>query len=141
VTSEASAACPDEFCWGGTWQQDGVPKRPVAHCVSARELLRGVSHAEAMTRREACEAVIGRMRVSSVPILLVVDDGEEGLEVWIDAVVSDPPLPVSQGRCPGGRNARTGRMHRVVWAYEGLWEEWSRGLALGKSQLTAGLAR
>jgi Helix-turn-helix domain len=96
----------------------------VAYCVSAEELLRGASHAEAMTRRETCEAVIGRLRAKRLPILLVVDDGEDGLEVWIDTMVSDFPRSMSLGRCPGGCNARTGRMHRVVWAYEGLWEEW-----------------
>lgn len=121
---EATATTPDEMCWGCTWQRDGVVKSVVAYCVSATELLRGLSRSEAMTRREACEAVIGRLRARNVPILLVVDDGEEGLEVWIDTAVGVPLESMLQGRCPGGRNPRTRRRHRVLWAYEGLWEDW-----------------
>ena len=37
-----------------------------------------------MTRHEACEAVIGRLRSASVGIVLIVDDGDGGLECWID---------------------------------------------------------
>jgi hypothetical protein len=125
VIREASAASPDELCWGCTWGHDGVPKNAVGHCASARELLRGESHADAMTHREVCEAVIGRMRAEGAPILLVVDDGEDGLEVWTDAVASEYRMLISRGRCPGGRNARTGRAHRVLWAYPGVWEPWA----------------
>jgi hypothetical protein len=121
---EAAAARPDEMSWGCTWGRDGVSKSAVAYSVSARELLRDVLLAEEMTRREACEAVIGRMWARNIPILLVVDDGEEGLEMWIDSVVSDSPQLVLPGRCPGGRNTRTSRAHRVLWAYHGLWEPW-----------------
>ena len=45
-----------------------------------------------MTHHEACEAVIGRLRGASVEIVLVVDDGDGGLECWID------PAP---GQLPG----------------------------------------
>jgi hypothetical protein len=59
-----------------------------------------------------------------MPILLIVGDGDGGLDTWIDAAASGYPLRASRGRCPGGKNSRTGQVHRVVWAYQGLWEEW-----------------
>jgi hypothetical protein len=81
-----------------------------------------------MTNREVLEAVLGRIRAAHLPVLLIVEDGEGGLEVWLDAVISDlggyVRWPRSQGRCPGGINSATGRRHRVVWAYEGLLEPW-----------------
>ena len=70
-------------------------------------------------------------RCASLEIVLVVDDGDGGLECWIDpAPGSYPVASRSRGRCPGGVNSRTGRLHRVVWAHPITripWEEddWS----------------
>jgi hypothetical protein len=125
VICEAAAASPKEICWGCTWGADGVPRKAVAHCLAATDVLRGASWAEPMSRREACEAVLGRMKHAALPLLLVVEDGQEGLEVWVDAGASEYPSLISCGRCPGSRNQRTGRTHRVVWAYEGLWAGWT----------------
>ena len=72
--------------------------------------------------------MVGRMRAGDLPVLLIVDDGEGGLEVWLDAVILDLGRYLrrarSQGRCPGGSNSATGRCHRILWAYEGLFEPW-----------------
>lgn len=123
TTVEAANAPAAEYCWGNVWC-DGVPIATVAYCLSAADLLRGASNAEPMNPRQACEAVIGRLRRARMPIVMVVDDGDGGLECWCDADPARYRLLVSQGRCPGGKNSRTGRAHRVVWAYQGLWEEW-----------------
>jgi hypothetical protein len=56
-------------------------------------------------------------------IVMVVDDGDGGLECWIDPPAGSYPVP-SHGRCPGGRNGRTGRRHRVVWAHPGTRVDW-----------------
>lgn len=125
ATAKASEVPAAEYCWGCTWCRDGVPGSAVAMCLHAAELGRGSSCAEPMTNREVLEAVLGRIRAAHLPILLVVDDGEGGIEAWIDASVHMFRMIISRGRCPGGRNADTGRPHRVLWAYEGLFEPWS----------------
>lgn len=125
VMAEAASVLAAEYCWGCTWRADAaVPQSAVAYCCNAAELLRGACCAEPMTRPEACEAVLGRMHRARMPILLIVGDGDGGLDVWIDATPSGLPLRASRGRCPGGKNSRTGRVHKVVWAYQGLWGEW-----------------
>jgi hypothetical protein len=45
---------------------------------------------------------------------MVVDDGDGGLECWCDADPASYRLLVSRGRCPGGTNAKTGKIHRVI---------------------------
>jgi hypothetical protein len=111
---EATAA---EWCWGNTWA-GAVVQGIVALCWPASALLRGATHEEVMTRKEACEAVIGRLHYAGAEIVLVVDDGDGGLECWIDpAPGSYPVASRSRGRCPGGVNSRTGRRHRVIWAH------------------------
>jgi hypothetical protein len=71
-----------------------------------------------LTQKEACEAVIGRLRGAEAEIVLVVDDGDGGLECWVDPAPNRYPIAShSRGRCPGGVNSRTGRLHRVVWAH------------------------
>ena len=81
-----------------------------------------------MTNREVLEAVLGRIRAAHLPVLLIVEDGEGGLEIWLDAVISDLGRYLrrarTHGRCPGGSNSATGQRHRVLWAYEGLFEPW-----------------
>src|SRR6266446_7034747 len=74
----------------------------------------------------SCEAALGRLRGAGIPIVMVVDDGEGGLECWCDADPASYRLLVSRGRCPGGTNAKTGKIHRVLWADPGTrvpWEE------------------
>ena len=128
MLSAAQVAPPAEHCSGSTWRADGEPIDAVAYCLSAADLLRGGTCAEPMSRLETSEAVVGRMRSGDLPVLLIVDDGEGGLEVWLDAVISDLGRYLrrarSHGRCPGGSNSATGRRHRVLWAYEGLFEPW-----------------
>jgi hypothetical protein len=125
MMAEAASVLAAEYCWGCTWHADAaVPKSPVAYCCSAAEMLRGASCAEPMTHPEACEAVLGRMHRAGMPILLIVGDGDGGLNAWIDAASSGYSLPAFRGRCPGGKNSKTGQVHSVVWAYPGLWEEW-----------------
>jgi hypothetical protein len=51
-----------------------------------------------------------------VEIVMVVEDGDGGLECWVDPVPGEYPMQ-SRGRCPGGVNSRTGSVHRVVWAH------------------------
>jgi hypothetical protein len=124
---EASAA---EWCWGNCWAGAEI-QETVALCWPASALLRGSICEDKMTQHEACEAVLGRLRGGSLEIVLVVDDGDGGLECWIDpATGSYPVASRSRGRCPGGVNSRTGRLHRVVWAHpitRIAWEEddWS----------------
>jgi hypothetical protein len=119
-----------EWCWGNTW--DGtVIHGTVALCWPASALLRGATRDDTMSQHEACEAVLGRLRSASAEIVLVVDDGDGGLECWIDPGPGGYPVAYkSRGRCPGGVNRRTGRPHRVVWAHPVTriaWEEddWS----------------
>ena len=125
-TATAAAHAPvAEYCWGNVWR-DGLPVGTVAYCLRAVDLLRGSSYAESMSRRQACEAVLGRLRGAGIPIVMIVDDGEGGLECWCDADPARYRLLVSRGRCPGGTNTNTGKIHRVLWADPGTrvpWEE------------------
>ena len=125
ATAKASEVPAAEYCWGCTWCRDGVPGSAVAICLHAAELGRGSSCVEPMTRREVLEGVLGRIRAAHLPLLLVVDDGDGGIEAWLDASVQMFRTIISRGRCPGGCNTDTGRLHRVLWAYEGLFEPWS----------------
>jgi hypothetical protein len=50
-----------------------------------------------MTRSQACEAVIGRLRADGAEIVMVVTDGDRGLECWLDHPGSFPVQ--SSGRC------------------------------------------
>ena len=114
-----------EYCWGNIWR-NGVPVETVTYCITAANLLRGATCAEEMSPRQACEAVLGRLRTARVPIVMVVDDGDGGLECWCDSDPCAYRLMVSRGRCPGGTNSRTRRTHRVLWADPGTrvpWEE------------------
>ena len=134
VLSPAHVAPPAEYCCGCTWSVNGTPRDTVVYCLSAADLLRGATCTEHMSPRQVCEAVLGRMRAADLPILLVIDDGQHGVEAWLDASLS-ARAGREQGRCPGGINSGSGRVHRVVWAYEGLWhsgwtdEEWAAGAA------------
>jgi hypothetical protein len=119
---EAKAA---EWCWGNTWT-GAVVQRTVVLCWRASALLRGATREEVLTHPEACEAVIGRLRRAGAEIALVVDDGDNGLECWIDPTPGSYPIASrSCGRCPGGVNSRTGRLHRVVWAHPVTRIAWS----------------
>ena len=124
--SSASPDCEKHATWSGA-----VVQGTVALCWPASALLRRATCEDIMTRHEMCEAVIGRLRNAGVGIVLIVDDGDSGLECWIDpGPESYPVASRSRGRCPGGLNSRTGRLHRVVWAHPVTripWEEddWS----------------
>lgn len=118
-----------EFCWGNVWR-NGLPVETIAYCLKAADLLRGATHAEQMTPRQICEAVLGRLRAARIPIVMVVDDGDGGLECWCDADPSAYRLLVSRGRCPGGTNGRTGKKHRVLWADPGTRVPWEEDLEL-----------
>ena len=107
LASEIPAA---EFCWGNVWR-NGLPVETIAYCLRAADLLRGATFSEQMTQRHICEAVLGRLRSARTPIVMVVDDGDGGLECWCDADPSAYRLLVSRGRCPGGTNSRTGKKH------------------------------
>ena len=78
-----------------------------------------------MSRSQACEAVLGRLRAAGIEIVMIVDDGRNGLECWIDPKPGSYPV-YSKGRCPGGRNTRTGLVHRVVWATPATRIDWAR---------------
>jgi hypothetical protein len=110
---EAEAA---EWCWGNTWA-GGIVEGTVALCWPSPALLRGATCEDTMSRHEACEAVIGRLRTAGIGIVLIVDDGDGSLECWIDPGPGGYPVASrSRGRCPGGINSRTGLLHRVVSA-------------------------
>ena len=126
LASEIPAA---EFCWGNVWC-NGLPVETIAYCLRAADLLRGATCIEQMTQRQICEAVIGRLRAARIPIVMVVDDGDGGLECWCDADPSAFRLLVSRGRCPGGTNSRTGKKHRVLWADPGTRIPWDEDLEL-----------
>ena len=111
----ASEAVAAEWCSGNTWSGESVVAT-TALCWSSLALLRGTTCKEPMSRREACEAVLGRLRAVGIEIVMVVEDGDGGLECWIDPVAGSFPVQ-SRGRCPGGINSRTGMVHRVVWAH------------------------
>ena len=125
------AACETvaaEWCSGNTWSGESVTTT-TALCWPALTLLRGATCKEPMSREEACEAVLGRLRAAGFEMVMVVEDGDGGLECWIDPVPGSYPSR-SRGRCPGGVNSRTGGVHRVVWAHpitRIAWEddEWS----------------
>jgi hypothetical protein len=131
VGNACRAACEavaTEWCSGNTWSGELVVAT-TALCWPALALLRGATCKEPMSRREACEAVLGRLRADGVEMVMVVEDGDGGLECWIDPVLGSYPIR-SRGRCPGGINNRTGAVHRVVWAHpitRIAWEddEWS----------------
>ncbi len=122
-SSPAADLLASEYCWGNIWR-NGLPVQTVAYCLRAADLLRGATYAEQMSSRQACEAVLGRLRNARIPIVMVVDDGEGGLECWCDADPSAYRLLVSRGRCPGGTNSRTGKTHRVLWADPGTRVPW-----------------
>jgi hypothetical protein len=126
LASEIPAA---EFCWGNVWC-NGLPVETIAYCLRAADLLRGATCIEQMTQRQICEAVLGRLRAARIPIVMVVDDGDGGLECWCDADPSAFRLLVSRGRCPGGTNSRTGKKHRVLWADPGTRIPWDEDLEL-----------
>src|SRR5215831_19481580 len=75
--------------------------------------------------RSKLEAVLGRLRAAAIEIVLIVDDGGNGLDCWIDPKPGSYPV-YSKGRCPGGRNKRTGLVHRVVWATPVTRIDWVR---------------
>jgi hypothetical protein len=114
IASFASAAKSAEFCWGNVWG-DEVIVSTAAVCWTAMTLLRGATSKEVMSRRQRCEAVLGRLRGAGIEIVMVVEDGGDGLECWIDPEPGSYPVP-SRGRCPGGQNNKTGHVHRVLWA-------------------------
>jgi len=119
VGTQCRAACEataEEWCSGNIWRSDGVIVATVALCWPALALLRGATCKEPMSRSQACEAVLARLRAARMEVVMMVEDGEDGLECWIDPVPGSYPIP-SRGRCPGGVNSRTGRLHRVVWAH------------------------
>jgi hypothetical protein len=125
VACESASA---EWCSGNTWHGRAMEETATV-CLSASVLLRGTTCKEPMSRGHVCEAVLGRLRAAGKEIVMVVEDGEGGLECWIDPVPGSYPTR-SRGRCPGGVNSRTGAVHRVVWAHpitRIAWEddEWS----------------
>jgi hypothetical protein len=128
VTTRAAESQSAEYCSGNTWLAGRIIAT-VAVCFSALELSRGASFREAMTRSQACEAILGRLRVGRMNVVMVVDDGAEGLECWLDAEPGFFPIE-SMGRCPGGRNSNTGKMHRVVWADPATRIEWEKDGAI-----------
>ena len=131
VGNGCRAACQTlaaEWCSGNTWSGESVVAT-TALCWPALALLRGATCEEPMSRGEACGAVLGRLRAAGIEMVMVVEDGDGGLECWIDPVLGSYPIR-SRGRCPGGLNNRTGAVHRVVWAHpitRIAWEddEWS----------------
>jgi hypothetical protein len=128
-TSPAAEIPVAEYCWGNIWR-DGLPVETVAYCLRTADLLRGATYAKQMSPRQACEAVLGRLRTARIPIVMVVDDGDGGLECWCDADPTSYRLLVSRGRCPGGTNRRTGKKHRVLWADPGTRVPWEEDLEL-----------
>ena len=128
VTTRAAAAQSAEYCSGNTWLAGAIIST-VAVCFSALELSRGGSFRDAMTRMEACEAILGRLRARRMSVVMVVDDGADGLECWLDTEPGSFPVE-SKGRCPGGTNNKTGRIHRVVWADPATRIEWETDEAI-----------
>ena len=120
----ACEAMPAEWCSGNTWGGDAIVTT-TALCLPASVLLRGATRKEPMSRSQACEAVLGRLRTAGIGIVMIVDDGSNGLECWIDPKPGSYPV-YSKGRCPGGRNKKTGMVHRVVWATPGTRIDWAR---------------
>jgi hypothetical protein len=124
VCRPAREAAPAEWCSGNTWSGDAIVTT-AALCLPASVLLRGATRKEPMSRRQACEAVLGRLQVAGREIVMIVDDGGDGLECWIDPKPGGYPV-YSKGRCPGGRNNKTGLVHRVVWATPATRIDWAR---------------
>src|SRR4029077_19219526 len=120
----ACEAVPAEWCSGNTWSGDAI-MTTAALCLPASVLLRGATRKEPMSRRQACEAVLGRLQVAGREIVMIVDDGGDGLECWIDPKPGGYPV-YSKGRCPGGRNNKTGLVHRVVGATPATRIDWAR---------------
>ena len=120
----ACEAVPAEWCSGNTWSGDAIVTT-TALCLPASVLLRGATRKEPMSRSQACEAVLGRLRTAGIEIVMIVDDGSNGLECWIDPKPGSYPV-YSKGRCPGGRNKKTGMVHRVVWATPVTRIDWVR---------------
>jgi hypothetical protein len=120
----ACEAVPAEWCSGNTWSGDAIVTT-AALCLPASVLLRGATRKEPMSRSQACEAVLGRLRAAGIEIVMIVDDGGNGLECWIDPKPGSYPV-YSKGRCPGGRNKKTGLVHRVVWATPATRIDWAR---------------
>jgi hypothetical protein len=115
VCGPASETVASEWCSGNIWRGNGIVAT-AAVCWPSSVLMRGATQKESMDRGQACEAVLGRLRAARVEIAMVVEDGEGGLECWVDPAPGSYPIP-STGRCPGGVNSRTGQLHRVVWAH------------------------
>jgi hypothetical protein len=90
----ACEAAVAEWCSGNTWS-DEVIVATTAVCWPASTLLRATTLKEPMSRREACEAVLGRLRAAGIEMVMVVEDGDGGLECWID------PVQVVSRSCPG----------------------------------------
>jgi hypothetical protein len=124
VCQPACEAVPAEWCSGNTWSGDAIVTT-AALCLPASVLLRGATRKEPMSRSEACEAVLGRLRAARIEIVMIVDDGGNGLDCWIDPKPGSYPV-YSKGRCPGGRNKKTGLVHRVVWATATTRIDWVR---------------
>jgi len=125
VCRPACEAVAAEWCSGNTWSGDSI-MTTAALCLPASALLRGATRKEPMSRGQACEAVLGRLRAAGTEIVMIIDDGDNGLECWIDPKPGSYPV-YSKGRCPGGRNKRTGLVHRVVWATPATRIAWVRG--------------
>jgi hypothetical protein len=115
VCGAACEAVAVEWCSGNTWSDEGIVAT-AAICWPASALLCGATCKEPMSRGQACEAVLGRLRAAGTEIAMVVEDGDGALECWVDPVPGSFPMH-SRGRCPGGLNSRTGLQHRVVWAH------------------------
>jgi hypothetical protein len=115
VFCPASQAEPSEWCSGNIWSGNAIVATVVV-CWPSSLLLRGATYKDRMDRSQTCEAVLGRLRAAGMEIAMVVEDGEDGLECWIDPIPGSHPVPCL-GRCPGGVNRRTGVPHRVVWAH------------------------
>src|SRR5262249_11091724 len=120
----ACEAKPAEWCSGNTWSGAAI-MTTAALCLPASVLLRGATRKEPMSRTQACEAVLGRLRSARIEIVMIVDDGGNGLECWIDPKPGGYPV-YSKGRSRGGRNNRTGLVHRVVWATPATRIDWVR---------------
>jgi hypothetical protein len=124
VCRPACEAVPAEWCSGNTWSGDAI-ETTAALCLPASVLVRDATRKEPMSRSEACEAVLGRLRAARIEIVMIVDDGGNGLECWVDPKPGSYPV-YSKGRCPGGRNEKTGLVHRVVWATPATRIDWVR---------------
>jgi hypothetical protein len=83
------------------------------------------------SRRDVCEAEIERLRRAGESILLIVTDGADGLDCWVDACgssLSEEAFTQMRARCPGGVNPVTGEVHRVIWADPAIRIPWADDL-------------